>query len=74
MFIISLILHREKTFLYHEKIIYHNRIVTYGIVGFGTGMAVGLAGRDAARAGVKPYELPDDVQVKMAAGDIHDRR
>lgn len=49
MFIISLILHREKTFLYHEKIIYHNRIVTYGFVGFGTGMAVGLAGRDAAR-------------------------
>lgn len=33
-----------------------------------------MAGRDAARAGVKPYELPDDVQVKMAAEDIHDRR
>lgn len=33
-----------------------------------------MAGRDAARAGVKPYELPDDLQVKMAAEDIHDRR
>ena len=34
----------KKTFLYHEKIIYHNRIVTYGFVGFGTGMPSGWQG------------------------------